>query len=181
MTRSLNPSHLSTANKAGRALWSVVWLFLYRPTPRPFHRWRCFLLRLFGAKIGTGVRAYQSARIWAPWNLEMDDHSCLGDWVDCYCVDKVRIGAHATVSQYSYLCTASHDYELSELPLVSAPITIGERAWVTADVFVGPGITIGDGAVVTARSSVFHDVPAWTVARGNPAKAVRARTLKGIE
>jgi len=111
----------------------------------------------------------------------MDDHSCLGDWVDCYCVDKVRIGAHATVSQYSYLCTASHDYELSELPLVSAPITIGERAWVTADVFVGPGITIGDGAVVTARSSVFHDVPAWTVARGNPAKAVRARTLKGIE
>lgn len=108
----------------------------------------------------------------------MDDHSCLGDWVDCYCVDKIRIGAHATVSQYSYLCTASHDYEQADLPLVSAPITIGERAWVTADVFVGPGVTIGEGAVVTARSSVFSDIPVWTVARGNPAVPVRARKLR---
>ncbi len=178
MTRTLQRNRLSVGNKGGRALWSIVWLLLYRPTPRSFHRWRCLLLRLFGARIGKGVRAYQSSRIWAPWNLEMDDHSCLGDWVDCYCVDKIRIGAHATVSQYSYLCTASHDYEQADLPLVSAPITIGERAWVTADVFVGPGVTIGEGAVVTARSSVFSDIPVWTVARGNPAVPVRARKLR---
>src|SRR5690606_18499233 len=111
MTSILQPSRITLENKIGRAVWHIVWLCLYRPTPRPFHRWRCWLLRLFGAKIGVGVRAYQSARVWAPWNLEMGDYSCLGDWVDCYSVDKIRIGAHATVSQYSYLCTASHDYE----------------------------------------------------------------------
>lgn len=108
----------------------------------------------------------------------MGDHSCLSEWVDCYCVDKIRIGAHTTVSQYSFLCTASHDYESPGMPLVSAPITLGDRVWITADVFVGPGVTIGDGAVVTARSSVFSDIPSWMVARGNPARPVRARNFR---
>lgn len=61
------------------------------------------------------------------------------------------------------------------MPLVTAPITIGEWAWITADVFVGPGVTIGDGTVVTARSSVFNDLPPWMVARGNPAVPIKAR------
>jgi len=108
----------------------------------------------------------------------MGDHACLSEGVDCYSVEKIRIGAHSTVSQYSFLCTASHDYERADMPLVAAPITIGERVWITADVFVGPGATIGDGAVVTARSSVFGDIPPWTVARGNPAVPVKVRKLR---
>lgn len=178
MTQPLRLQRLSAANKAGRALWQIVWLVLYRPTPRLLHPWRCLLLRLFGARLGKAVHPYPSARIWAPWNLEMGDHSCLSEWVDCYCVEKIRIGAHTTVSQYSFLCTASHDYECPGMPLVSAPITLGDRVWITADVFVGPGVTIGDGAVVTARSSVFSDIPAWMVARGNPAMPVRVRNLR---
>ncbi len=110
----------------------------------------------------------------------MGDHSCLSEQVDCYCVDKIKIGAHTTISQYSFLCAASHDYEDPAMPLVTAPITIGDWAWVTADVFVAPGVTIGDGAVVTARSSVLHDIPAWVVASGNPAKARKKRILKGV-
>jgi len=102
---------LSLRNTTGRAIWNVVWLLLFRPTPRPFHAWRSVLLRMFGAKLGKAVHPYPSARIWAPWNLEMGDHSCLSEDVDCYCVDKIRIGPHATVSQYSFLCTASHDYK----------------------------------------------------------------------
>ncbi|MGR9099992.1 MAG: putative colanic acid biosynthesis acetyltransferase [Gammaproteobacteria bacterium] len=105
----------------------------------------------------------------------MGDHSCLGDWVDCYCVDKIHIGAFATVSQYSFLCTANHDYTDPAMPLITAPIFIGDRAWITADVFVAPGVTIGEGAVVTARSSVFHDIGPWTVASGNPARPVKPR------
>ena len=179
MTQALRRHHLSLANKLARAAWQVVWLLLYRPTPRLFHPWRCLLLRLFGAKLGRAVHPYPSARIWAPWNLEMGDHACLSEGVDCYCVAPIRIGAQTTVSQYSFLCTASHDYTRADMPLVTAPITIGERAWITADVFVGPGVTIGDGAVVTARSSVFTDIPPWVVARGNPAVPVKARVLQG--
>ncbi len=175
MTQALRQHPLSFGNKLARSAWQIVWLLLYRPTPRLFHVWRCLLLRLFGAKLGKAVHPYPSARVWAPWNLEMGDHACLSEGVDCYCVAKIRIGAHSTISQYSFLCTASHDHTQAAMPLVASPITIGERVWITADVFVGPGVTIGDGAVVTARSSVFNDLPPWMVARGNPAVPVRER------
>ncbi len=170
---------VTTRNRFCRALWGLVWLLLYRPTPRILHGWRCILLKLFGAKVGKGVHPYPAVKIWAPWNLEIGDHSCLANGVDCYCVDKIVIGAHSTVSQYSYLCSASHDYTDVNMPLVTAPIVIGERAWITADVFVGPGVTIGDGAVITARSSVFTDIEPWVVAKGNPAVAVKPRVING--
>jgi putative colanic acid biosynthesis acetyltransferase WcaF len=99
----------------------------------------------------------------------MEAHSCLADDVDCYCVAPIRIGAHATVSQYSYLCAASHDYRDPSMPLIVSPIVIESYAWVAADVFVGPGVTVGEGAVVGARSTVIHDVAAWTVVAGSPA------------
>lgn len=142
------------------------------------HSWRAIVVACFGGKLGKGVHIYPSVKIWAPWNLEMADHSCLAGGVEAYCVARITVGANATVSQYSYLCTASHDYTDSAMPLVAAPIVIGESAWITADVFVGPGVTIGDGAVVTARSSVFSDIDPWVVARGNPAVAVKPRDMK---
>lgn len=177
MKLSLQKKSLSFQNKIIRLLWNIVWVSLYRPSPRLFHPWRCFLLRLFGAKIGKSVHPYPSSRIWAPWNLEMENYSCLSEFVDCYCVDKIKIGKYSTVSQYSFLCTASHDYQEISMPLVSAPISIGERVWITADVFIGPGVCIGDGAVICARSTVFDNVASWTVVKGNPATFLRKRTL----
>lgn len=177
MSVRLSERTLSLSNKIARALWHAVWLVLYRPSPRALHVWRCLLLRLFGARLGRGVHPYPSARIWAPWNLEMGDYACLGENVDCYCVDSIHIGAHSTVSQYSFLCTASHDYTRLSMPLVSAPITIGDYVWLTADVFVAPGVVIEDGAVVAARSNVFDDIPAWVVVKGNPAQIVKKREL----
>ena len=177
MSLKVGYKNLSFANKMVRGLWNVVWLLLFRPTPRVLHAWRAMLLRLFGAKLGRAVHVYPSAKIWAPWNLEMDDHACLSEQVDCYCVEKIQIGKHSTVSQYSFLCSASHDYTKSHMPLVAAPITIGNRVWITADVFVGPGVTIHDGVVITTRSTVLDDIPAWFVARGTPAVPVKVREL----
>jgi putative colanic acid biosynthesis acetyltransferase WcaF len=177
-TRSaFGPRDLSFGNKLARALWNLVWLLFYRPSPVPLHGWRRFLLRLFGAKVGRNAHPYPSAKVWAPWNLEMGDHSCLSHQVDCYCVDRIKLGAHTTVSQYSFLCTASHDYTDRAMPLITAPITLGDWVWITADVFVAPGVTIGDGSVITARSSVFRDIEPWTVATGNPAQPVKPRLL----
>ena len=175
---SQSQSAHSSVNKLGRILWSIVWTLLYRPTPRFMHGWRRFLLRVFGARIGQGTFPYPSAKIWAPWNLEMGDHSSLGDQVDCYCVDRIRIGSNTTISKYSFLCTASHDYEDPLMPLITAPITIGNGAWITTDVYVGPGVTVGEGAVVGTRSSVFTDVAPWTVVAGTPARFIKRRELK---
>src|SRR5258706_2609478 len=175
---------LDFGNKFLRAIWQLVWVVLYRPTPKVCHGWRSFLLRCFGAKIGSPAYIYPSSRVWAPWNLVMGNHSTLADGVNCYCIDKVTIGAYSAVSQFSYLCTASHDYldpailTQPQMPLVTGPITIGDRVWITTDVFVAPGVTIAEGAVVLARSSVFKDVPAWTVVGGNPAQEIRKRLLR---
>lgn len=179
MSYPLKPQNLSLANKVARLAWSMVWMCFYRPTPRSFHWWRRFLLRCFGARLGKGVHPYPTSRVWAPWNLEMGDYACLSEGVDCYCVAKISIGRNSTVSQYSFLCSASHDYTDIDMPMTCAPITIGDQVWITADVFVGPGVQIGDGAVVTARSSVFADIPPWVVAKGNPAVAVKPRMIKG--
>jgi len=168
----------SLKNRILRVLWSWVWLLLYRPSPTLCHGWRRMLLRLFGARIGKGVHVYPSSKIWAPWNLVMDNHSCLAESVDCYCVDKIHLGAHATVSQYSYLCSASHDYTRPTMPLTTAPILIGSGAWIAADAFIGPGVTIGEGAIVGVRSTVLKDVEPWTVVAGIPARKIKDRVLQ---
>ncbi len=186
MSASLSHLDLSFRNRLLRVVWEGIRVLIFRPTPRPFHQWRCIVLRLFGAKIEGPCYVYPSARVWAPWNLELGRHATLADNVDCYSVEKIRVGAYSTVSQYSFLCSASHDYRdpaiLSgpQMPLVAAPITIGDRVWITADVFIGPGVTVNDGAVVLARSTVTKDVPAWTVMAGNPAKIQGPRELRSL-
>lgn len=173
------PSSHSRRNRLARLVWGIVWAVLFRPSPTALHCWRRALLRAFGASIGSGVHVYPSAKVWAPWRLVMGDNSCLGPQVDCYNVGGVEVAAGATVSQYSYLCGATHNYRRLDLPLVTGRITLGPRCWVGADAFVGPGVTIGEGSVVGARASVYRDVAAWVVVVGNPAKVLKGREMEG--
>ncbi len=172
------PSPHSTRHKIARVLWAIVQATLFRCSPRPFKRWRAFLLRCFGADVSMHARVMPSVAIWAPWNLTLGDYATLGDHAIVYCVDRISIGRQSTISQYSYLCGASHDFEHPRFPLVPAPITIGADCWLAADVFVAPGVTIGDGAVVGARSSVFSDLPPGKVCVGSPARPVRDRVIR---
>ena len=165
-------------HKLGRMVWGMVQATAFRWSPRPFHRWRVMLLKLFGADVSPLARPYPGCKIWAPWNLTMGDYATLADNVDCYAVGRITIGTRTTVSQYSYLCGATHDFEHPNFPLRPYDITIGEHCWIAADVFVAPGVSIGDGTVVGARSSVFSDLPAWKVCAGSPAKAMRDRVMR---
>ena len=175
---------LTTRSRLIRSLWNLVYFLLFRPSPRFFHLWRCMLLNMFGAQIEYPCSVYPSAKIWCPWNLSMKKLSCIAEHVRIYNVDKIQIGSFSTISQYSYLCTASHDYLDSSinhspvLPLITSPIFIGDKVWVTTDVFVAPGVTINEGCVVLARSTVLNDLPAWTVTGGYPAKVIKDRKLK---
>jgi putative colanic acid biosynthesis acetyltransferase WcaF len=173
---AFTPAHITFNNRVARLLWGIVWNTLYRFSPKIMHGWRRFLLRCFGASVGVGAHPYPRAKIWAPWNLTMGEHSCLANDVDCYCVAPIHLGAYATVSQYSYLCSASHDHRDPSMPLIVAPIVIESRAWVAADVFVGPGVKIGHGSVVGARSTVLYDVPPGTVVSMAPAKQIATAT-----
>jgi len=172
------PSPHTLGNRAGRLFWSVAWWLFCRFSPRPLWGWRRLWLRLFGARIAKGAYVYPSVRIWAPWNLEMGEYACLGRDVECYSADRIKLGSHALVSQYTWLCAASHDHRRASLPLVKAPITIGASAWIAADVFVGPGVVVGEGAVVAARACVVKDVEPWTVVGGNPARFLKKREIR---
>ncbi|MEM0905737.1 MAG: putative colanic acid biosynthesis acetyltransferase [Pseudomonadota bacterium] len=168
----------SRADKVRRALWRVVSALTFRLTPTPFHGVRCAILRAFGGRIERGARPYPAARIWAPWNLVMEHGSCLADRVDCYNVAPITVKRHATVSQGASLCTASHDFRRSDHPLTAAPIVVGEGAWVAAEAFIGPGVTVDEKAVVGARAVVMRSVPPSTVVAGNPAKIVDKRIIQ---
>lgn len=171
---------LTLGNKLRRLLWNTCCLILFRPFAGPlFWRWRNFVLRMFGAKVGKGCRISNSAKIWAPWNLELGTYVCLAPHSEIYCADKICIGDKVTISQGAYLCGASHDINYINKPLITAPIKINSFAWVCADAFVGMGMTIGEGAVVGARAAVFKDVEPWTVVGGNPAKVIKKREIKG--
>lgn len=163
------------SDKLRRALWQIIWLILYRPSPVLLHGWRRFLLRSFGATIGYSAHPYPSARVWAPWNLVMGTHSCLGPEVNCYSADKVVLEDDCVVSQGVHLCSASHDFRDPEFPLITGPITIGRSAWVAAEAFVGPGVRVGSEAVVGARAVVVKDVLPGEVVGGNPARVIAER------
>jgi putative colanic acid biosynthesis acetyltransferase WcaF len=108
----------------------------------------------------------------------MSEYSCLSPEVDCYNVDKVIIGPHSTVSQKTYLCTASHDITKFNNPLITSPIIIEDQVWIGASAFIGMGVTVQQGAVIGATASVYKDVKPWTVVGGNPAQYIKQRVIK---
>ncbi len=169
-----SPSY-GLSNRLRRVAWHLVYLLLFRPTPRPLHAWRAVILRAFGAQLGHRVHVYPRVKIWAPWNLELHDESCLGDEVNCYSMAKITLGRRAIVSQGAHLCTGTHDYADPNFQLYALPIVIGERAWVCTEAFIGPGVTIGDRSVVGARAVVIKDMPEGMVCAGHPARPIKPR------
>jgi putative colanic acid biosynthesis acetyltransferase WcaF len=167
----------SIQNRVGRVVWSIIYQLLFRFSPRPFHRWRSFLLKLFGAKVGKGVHVYPAVKIWAPWNLELGDECGVGNGAILYSQGKITLGYRSIISQGVHICTGTHDYTVSGHPLITAPIIIEDKAWVAAEAFIHPGITIGEGAVIGARSVVTKDMPAWMVCAGHPCKVIKERVI----
>ena len=160
-------------------LWWLIQASLFAWSPQVLYGWRRFLLRFFGAKIGKGVIIRPSTRITYPWKVSIGDFAWVGDDVVLYSLGEIDIGANAVVSHRCYLCTGSHDYTQPTFDIYAKPILIGAEAWLATDVFVAPGVRIGRGAVVGARSSVFEDIPELMVAKGTPAKPFKKRELSG--
>lgn len=170
---------LSRRHQIIRMLWCIAWKLFAWWLPRSIGSgWKRFLLRLFGAKIAPTAVVYSTAKVYYPANLIMDEYACLASDVDCYNVAPIHIGKYATVSQGAFLCTASHDITSLKHELITAPITICDRAWVGAEAFVGMGVIIGEGAVVGARAALFKNTQAWDVVGGNPAKFIKKRVIK---
>lgn len=167
----------SLRHRIFRALWNITWCLLAAWTPPPLHRWRVWLLNLFGANVHATAHVYGSARIWYPPNLAMAAGSCLGPGVTCYCMAPIQLRQGAIVSQGTHLCAGMHDIEDPDFQLLAKPIVIGAHAWVAAEAFIGPGVEIGEHAVIGARAVLFRNADAHGVYAGNPAQAIKKRLL----
>jgi putative colanic acid biosynthesis acetyltransferase WcaF len=166
-------------SKLRRAIWSVAWTVLCRATPNPLHRWRCAVVRVFGAKLGKNNFIYPSARIWAPWLLETGDVATVASDAYIYNVGGVFIGHHAIISEGAFICGATHDFNSPDFTLISKRVVIEPHAWICARAVVLPGVTCCEGAVLGAAAVTCKDLAPWTVYAGNPARAVGERNPSG--
>lgn len=133
---------------------------------------------MFGAKLHSTANVHSSVKIWAPWFLTMKEGATIDDNVHLHNVNMVTLEEYATISQESFICPGTHDISSPRHEMISSPIVVGAHAWVAVRAFIGPGVKIGEGAVVGASASVFKDVEPWSVVGGNPAKFLKKRVIK---
>jgi putative colanic acid biosynthesis acetyltransferase WcaF len=165
----------SFGNRLKRQIWNISWFLFYRWSPRPFHAWRAFLLRFFGATLGPNCHFYPASRIWAPWNLICADQVSAADGVEIYNPAPVRFGSHAILSQQAYICGATHDCDDPAFPLIAYAMNFGAYCWICARASVAPGVDVGEGAVLGLGSVATRSLAPWTVYAGIPAVRVRER------
>jgi putative colanic acid biosynthesis acetyltransferase WcaF len=167
----------SLGSRLLRLTWGIVYVCLFRPSPRPFHALRRVLLRLFGAQLGPNAKIYPTARIWAPWKFVCDEASAIAEEAIIYNPETLHMGSHAVVSQQAYICGATHDYEDPAFPLRAYPIRLGAYSWVCARATAQPGVNLGDGAVLALGSVATKDLAPSMVYGGVPARRIKARTV----
>lgn len=165
--------------KLRRGFWTYGLEPLVRWLPKVASPIRVWALRLMGARIGRRCMIMPGVKVLMPWELEIGDGGTLGRGCDVYNFSRVTIGRMTVVSQGCYLCTGTHDYTHPHMPLVHKPIFIGAQCWLTAGVFVAPGVSVADGIVVTPMSVIHKslDEP-WTVYGGNPTRKIKPRIVR---
>ncbi len=160
-----------------RILWYLLNAIIFINPLMPLYGLKRRVLRLFGAKIGKGVVIKPNVNIKYPWNLEIGDHTWIGErsWFDS--LEKIKIGANVCVSQGVYLCTGSHDWKDPTFSLIIKPIVVEDGAWLGCQSTVTGGVVVGSHSVVAAGSVASQDLPRYMICRGNPAKGVKPRNI----
>jgi putative colanic acid biosynthesis acetyltransferase WcaF len=171
----------SLGNRLRRLVWNTFWLLFYRTSPRPLHAWRSMILRLFGATMGPNCHFYPASKVHSPWNLFCADQVTAGDGAEIYNPVPMRFGSHAIISQGAYLCGATHDFDDPAFPLLAFEMEFGAYCWICARACVGPGVNVGEGAVLGLASVASRNLEPWTVYAGAPAVRVKERKRPGVD
>ena len=146
----------------------------YLPIPVFF---KIFVLRIFGAKIGSNVMIKPKVNIKYPWFLEIGNNVWIGEtaWIDNFV--KVVIEDNACVSQGALLLTGNHNYKKSTFDLMPNEIYIEKGAWIGAKSIVCGGVRCMSHSVLTINSVATKNLKPYTVYQGNPAVEVRKRVI----
>jgi len=177
LSRFSNPQFDRGASLFKETLWLLVSGLFFTtsiPWPSAIH---IFWLRCFGAKIGCDVVVKPHVKITFPWKLSVGDHVWLGEECWLLNLEQIIIGDHVCISQRTFLCTGNHDYKSTTFDLIVKPINVEAGAWIGASSLVGPGVTVGSHAVLTAGSVATDNLQAFGIYRGNPAVFIKERVI----
>ena len=160
-----------------RFLWYYTSLLFFQNNWFPFSSIKVFLLRAFGAQVGTGVFLKPNVTIKYPWKLSLGNHIWIGEkvWIDN--LSQVTIGDHVCLSQAAYLLTGNHNYTMAQFDLIVKSIQLEEGVWIGAHAIVCPGIRCGSHAVLAVGSIATKDLEPYTIYQGNPAQKVKERKI----
>lgn len=166
----------------GAPYWrQLLWYFLGAPLVQsywlPVSAIKVWILRLFGAEIGRGVRIKPGVRIKFPWRLMVKDFVWIGEgaWLDN--LAPITLESHVCLSQQVYLCTGNHDWSHPHFHLTPAPIYVQQGSWIAARAVIGPGVIVGQGAVLTLGAVTGRSLAPMTIYAGNPAQPVKQRKI----
>lgn len=164
-------------NAIKRTGWIIVSALFFQHPLAVGTRWKCFLLRLFGAKIGENVMIKPSVTIKYPWFLEIGNYSWIGEkvWLDC--LTSICIGSDCCISQGALLLTGNHNYKKESFDLIVKKIELGNGVWIGAMGVVCPGVIAGEHAVLTVGSVATTQMEPYTIYQGNPAVARKKREI----
>ena len=144
----MQKAKLDYRNKTYRCIWNIIYVLLFRTSPRLFFRWRILILKIFGCQCDWSVRVYPKAKIWSPRQLTLGRNATISNDVDIYNVSNVQIGDFTTISEKAFLCTASKTFNMKKRELLVGEISIGSECWIASGVSILPGIVIGDKAII---------------------------------
>ena len=164
-------------NTVKRALWYYLNAFFFKTSLVPFSGFKVFLLRAFGAKIGSGVIIKPCVNIKYPWHLRIGHHTWIGEnvWIDC--LVPVSVGNNVCISNGVMLLTGNHNYKKSSFDLITAGVTIEDGVWLGAGAMLMPGVKASAHAVLTAGSVATKNLEPYAVYQGNPAVKTRLRII----
>ena len=159
-------------------LWRMIQQSLFNLEWIKMYKFKSSILKIFGSKVASDVVFKPKAKITFPWKFSIGKNSWIGEEVWLLNLEQITIGSDVCISQRTFLCTGSHDWSKSTFDLITKPITIEDGVWICANVFVGPGVTIGKNTVVKVGSVVTHDLPPNMICAGNPCCPVKSRIVE---
>ena len=141
---------------------------------------RALLLRLAGARIAAGSELVGTAHVhgvrFSCSSLVVERGVQIGPHCSIDLSATVEIQEVAQIGHHVVIITADHELGPAQGrcgPITPRPVIIGRGSWIGARVTILPGVTVGPGSVISAGSTVYHDVPANTMVAGAPARAIR--------
>jgi putative colanic acid biosynthesis acetyltransferase WcaF len=163
------------ASKTKEILWYFIKVLFFLSALPYTSNFKVILLRLFGAKIGTGLVLKPRVNIHFPWKLVIGDHVWIGEEAFLLNFEKLTIGNNVCISQRAFLCGGNHDYKVPSMPYRNGIITLQDGCWIGAASFIGPNVIIGTDTVISANSVVTKSLPENGVYSGNPIQLIKNR------